>query len=83
MEVEKPTKTIKELEEQFGVRDTPENRMQILHDINQRKGEIASEKREIASVIVSTLCHEQLTVNEAISILKSAEGMIMQSRFTI
>jgi hypothetical protein len=74
--MDKPIKTIGELEEQFGVMDTPENRMEILREINRRKGKIASD-------LASTLCQEQLTVNEAISILKSAEHIIMHSRFAI
>ena len=69
-------KTIDELEADFGVNDTPENRMEILHEINRRKG-------KIASIFVSMLCQEQLTVNEAISILKRAETIIMQSKFEV
>ncbi|WP_170932557.1 hypothetical protein [Desulfosporosinus sp. FKB] len=67
--------TIRDMEEKFTAKDVPENRMRILQDINKKK-------EEIASNFVSVLCQEQLTVNEAISILKSAELIIMQSKFT-
>lgn len=68
--------SIGELEKSFGVKDTPENRMKILHKINERKGKIASD-------IVRSLAEENLTTREAISILKDTETIIMQSRFVL
>ena len=69
-------KSISELEKSFSAKDTPENRMAILHKINERKEKIASD-------IVRSLAEENLTTREAISILKDAETIIMQSRFVL
>lgn len=65
---------LRELIDGFFIRDTPENRMNIHRMAEIKKGQIASE-------FVKVLCSEGLTVREAISILKDAENIIMQSYF--
>lgn len=68
--------TLREVEEKFNVRDTPENRMTIHRRAMHRQSEIATE-------IVNILHSEELTVRGAISILKDVENIIMQSRFDL
>ena len=65
--------TIREMEEKLKIKSTAEDRFKILHEIDVRKNEIAAS-------ILQLLKNEEVTVNDAISILDLVRKRVMNSR---
>jgi hypothetical protein len=68
------SKSLRELSQDFNKKDTPENRMNILSQINKKES-------EIVSMITKTLDQGGFTINGSIAMLNKVKDKIMNAQF--
>ena len=69
---------IRELEKQFNEKGTPEERVDIFTQIKALKNQ---QHKKVIGSIVSILKKEELTINEAITLLDDTKSVILQTIF--
>jgi hypothetical protein len=74
---------LSELNKQFFEKDTPQNRIEMMREINNLRCQIAKKESEIASKFARELQNQELSYNEAISLLDKTKLIICESRFNI